>query len=67
MRWRVGAKMKMANEDIIEQQFRSDTLCEYEWPEKVMDPQMFSTLEGWKSALSRQVAASIPLMCNLLN
>ena len=27
--------MKMANEDIIEQQFRSDTLCEYEWPEKV--------------------------------
>ena len=35
MRWRVGAKMKMANEDIIEQQFRSDTLCEYEWPEKV--------------------------------
>ena len=36
MRWRVGAKMKMANEDIIEQQFRSDTLCEYEWPEKVM-------------------------------
>ena len=48
MRWRVGAKMKMANEDIIEQQFRSDTLCEYEWPEKVMDPQTFSTLEGWK-------------------
>ena len=38
MRWRVGAKMKMANEDIIEQQFRSDTLFEYEWPEKVMDP-----------------------------
>ena len=37
MRWRVGAKMKMANEDIIEQQFRSDTLFEYEWPEKVMD------------------------------
>ena len=29
--------MKMANEDIIEQQFRSDTLCEYEWPEKVMN------------------------------
>jgi len=37
MRWRVGAKMKMANEDIIEQQFRSDTLCEYEWPEKSGD------------------------------
>ena len=36
MRWRVGAKMKMANEDIIEQQFRSDTLFEYEWPEKVI-------------------------------
>ena len=46
MRWRVGAKMKMANEDIIEQQFRSDTLFEYEWPEKVMDPFYFRWLRN---------------------
>ena len=49
MRWRVGAKMKMANEDIIEQQFRSDTLFEYEWPEKVMDPWTSFVLDGCTS------------------
>lgn len=37
MKWKTGSKMKMANESIMDQQFRNDIVCEYEWPEKSGD------------------------------
>ena len=31
-----GKYMKMANDDIVNQNFKNDTIMEYEWPPKVI-------------------------------